>query len=86
MLKNISFTIKENEKVLIDGENGSGKTTIVKLLVRLYDNYKGMIELNNMDSKKYSLKSLREQISIVFQETFLFDGTLYSNIFVETEI
>ena len=45
-----------------------------------------MIELNNMDSKKYSLKSLREQISIVFQETFLFDGTLYSNIFVETEI
>lgn len=80
VLKNISFTIKENEKVLIDGENGSGKTTIVKLLVRLYDNYNGMIELNNMDSKKYSLKSLREQISIVFQETFLFDGTLYSNI------
>ena len=39
-----------------------------------------MIELNNMDLKKYSLKSLREQISIVFQETFLFDGTLYSNI------
>lgn len=80
VLNNVSFTIKENDKVLIDGENGSGKTTLVKLLVRLYDNYNGIIELNKMDSKKYSLKSLREQISIVFQETFLFDDTLYSNI------
>lgn len=80
VLNNVSFTIKENDKVLIDGENGSGKTTLVKLLVRLYDNYNGVIELNQMDSKKYSLKSLREQISIVFQETFLFDDTLYSNI------
>ena len=80
VLNNVSFTIKENDKVLINGENGSGKTTLVKLLVRLYDNYNGIIELNNMDSKKYSLKSIREQISIVFQETFLFDDTLYSNI------
>lgn len=80
VLNNVSFTIKENDKVLINGENGSGKTTLVKLLVRLYDNYNGIIELNKMDSKKYSLKSLREQISIVFQETFLFDDTLYSNI------
>lgn len=80
VLNNISFTINENDKVLINGENGSGKTTLVKLLVRLYDNYHGIIELNKMDSKKYSLKSLREQISIVFQETFLFDDTLYSNI------
>lgn len=80
VLNNVSFAINENDKVLIDGENGSGKTTLVKLLVRLYDNYNGIIELNNMDSKKYSLKSIREQISIVFQETFLFDDTLYSNI------
>lgn len=80
VLKNVSFTIKENDKILIDGENGSGKTTLVKLLVRLYDNYNGIIEINKMDSKKYSLKSLREQVAIVFQETFLFDDTLYSNI------
>lgn len=80
VLNNVSFTINESDKVLINGENGSGKTTLVKLLVRLYDNYNGIIELNNMDSKKYSLKSIRRQIAIVFQETFLFDDTLYSNI------
>jgi ATP-binding cassette subfamily B protein len=80
VLDNVSFTIKKNDKVLINGENGAGKTTLVKLLVRLYDNYNGVIELNNMDSKKYSLKSIRRQIAIVFQETFLFDDTLYRNI------
>lgn len=51
MLNNVSFTINESDKVLINGENGSGKTTLVKLLVRLYDNYNGIIKLNNMDSK-----------------------------------
>ena len=80
VLNNVSFTINENDKVLINGENGAGKTTLVKLLVRLYDNYNGIIELNNMNSKKYSLKSIRKQIAIVFQETFLFDDTLYGNI------
>lgn len=80
VLDNISFNIKRGEKILILGPNGSGKTTIVKLLLRLYDNYDGKILFNKQDSKLYSLNSIRQQIAVVFQETFLFDGTLYDNI------
>lgn len=80
VLQDVSFCINENEKILINGANGSGKTTLIKLLLRLYDNYEGNIEYNGKNAKEYSLKTIREQIAVVFQETFLFDGTLYSNI------
>jgi ATP-binding cassette subfamily B protein len=80
VLSDLNFVIKDNEKVLVNGKNGSGKTTLVKLLLRLYDNYEGRILFNEQDSRTYSIKSIREQIAVVFQETFLFDDSLYNNI------
>lgn len=80
VLDHVNFKLMANEKLLLDGENGSGKTTLVKLLVRLYDSYSGTIRFNGTDSRQLSLTSIRSQIALVFQETFLFDDTLYNNL------
>jgi len=80
IISNLSFKVGEKEKTLINGKNGSGKTTIIKLLLRLYDEYQGKILLNDRDSKEYSLKDIRNEIAVVFQESFLFDGSLQENI------
>lgn len=80
IISDLSFNVGENEKILINGKNGSGKTTIIKLLLRLYDEYQGQILLNKRDSKEYSLKDIRNEIAVVFQESFLFDGSLQENI------
>ncbi len=79
-LSHLDFHVAKNDKVLISGQNGAGKTTMIKLLLRLYDNYKGEILFNGMNSKSCSLKSIRNEIAVVFQDTFLFDGSLYDNI------
>lgn len=80
VLSHLNFHVAKNDKVLISGQNGTGKTTIIKLLLRLYDNYKGEILFNGMNSKRCSLKGIRNEIAVVFQDTFLFDGSLYDNI------
>ncbi|MCB2353767.1 ABC transporter ATP-binding protein [Clostridium estertheticum] len=80
VLNNINFEIIKGEKVLIKGENGSGKSTIIKLLLGLYNPVKGRILCNNIDMSMINTKSLRERIGIVSQSIFLFKGTVLANI------
>jgi len=79
-LKNIDFVIKRGDKVLITGPNGSGKSTIVKLIVGLYEVKKGEILINQHPISDLSLSSLRERISVVSQNIFLFSDTIRNNI------
>ncbi|MBZ9637413.1 ABC transporter ATP-binding protein [Clostridium sp. FP1] len=80
VLNNINFEIIKGEKVLIKGENGSGKSTIIKLLLGLYNPVEGRILCNNIDFSIINTKSLRERIGIVSQSIFLFKGTVLDNI------
>ena len=67
-LKNVSFTIHAGEAVAVVGRNGAGKTTIVKLLTRLYDPDEGEIWIGGRSIKEYDLKELREQVGVIFQD------------------
>lgn len=80
VLKNVSFTIQPGEKIAIVGYTGSGKTTIINLLNRLYDWQKGTILIDGVNIKEYDLKNLRNQIATVPQDIFLFTGTIAENI------
>ncbi|WP_026881534.1 ABC transporter ATP-binding protein [Clostridium akagii] len=80
VLNNINFEINQGEKVIIKGENGSGKSTIIKLLLGLYKPDEGKILCNNIDISVINNKSLRERIGIVSQSIFLFRGTVLDNI------
>ena len=92
-LKNISFSYDENKildninlifpagkKTALVGLSGSGKSTILSLLLNLFDNYKGEILIDNQNIKNYSLESLRESMALVTQETMLFNDTITKNI------
>lgn len=79
-LKNFSLSIKKGEKVAIIGRTGSGKSTVAQLLLRMYDTTKGTIELEGTDIRDIDLKSLREQISYVPQDVFLFSDSVANNI------
>lgn len=80
VLKDINFTVEPGKTVAIVGPTGSGKTTIINLLTRFYDIEKGNILIDDEDVKEYSKKSIRRQVGIVLQKTFLFDGTILENI------
>jgi ATP-binding cassette subfamily B protein len=79
-LKDFSLTIKKGEKVAIIGRTGSGKSTVAQLLLRMYDTTNGTIELEGTDIRELDLKSLREQISYVPQDVFLFSDSVANNI------
>ena len=79
-LKNFSLSIKKGEKVAIIGRTGSGKSTVAQLLLRSYDTTKGIIELEKTDIREIDLKTLREQISYVPQDVFLFSDSVAKNI------
>jgi ATP-binding cassette subfamily B protein len=79
-LKNFSLTIKKGEKVAIIGRTGSGKSTVAQLLLRMYDVTNGKIEYDGIDIREINLQSLREQISYVPQDVFLFSDTVANNI------
>ena len=79
-LKNFNCRIRKGEKVAIVGRTGSGKSTIAQLLLRMYDVTSGRIELDGTDIQHIHLKSLREQISYVPQDVFLFSDTVENNI------
>lgn len=80
VLKNINFKIEKGEKISIVGLNGAGKTTMVKLLCRLYKATEGEILINGVDIKDYDYKSLTDNISAVFQDYKLFAYSLSENI------
>jgi ATP-binding cassette, subfamily B, multidrug efflux pump len=80
VLKNISFSVNAGETVAIVGHTGSGKSTIVSLLNRLYQIEKGRIMIDNVDIENYELDSLRKNIGVVLQDVFLFSGSVMDNI------
>lgn len=80
VLKDINFTVRQGEKVAIVGPTGSGKSTIVQLLPRLYDVQRGEIRVDGRPLKAYTQKSLRENIAFVPQKPFLFLDTVAENI------
>lgn len=79
-VRNLSFTLKAGEKLALVGENGSGKTTIVKLLARLYDPTEGRILLDGRDLKEYDIADLRDQIGVIFQDYARYQMTAAGNI------
>jgi len=80
VLKNLSFTIETNQRVALVGPTGCGKTTIAKLLLRLYDPQEGKILLDGIDIQDYSLASLRRHIGLIEQDIYLFSQTIKENI------
>ena len=80
VLKNINLEIKKGETIALVGNSGGGKTTIVNLLPRFYDVVSGNIYIDDVDIRDYTLESLRSNISVVFQDNFLFSGTIKENI------
>src|SRR5688572_16088028 len=79
-LKEFSLTIKKGEKVAIIGRTGSGKSTVAQLLLRMYDIQNGKIEFEGTDIREIDLSSLRQQISYVPQDVFLFSDSVTNNI------
>lgn len=79
-VKNISLQIPSGSTVVLVGRSGSGKSTILNLLLRFYDVSQGRILFNNIDIRDYSLRYLQEKIAVVFQDSFLFYGTVADNI------
>ena len=79
-LKNINFTVNKNETIAIVGNSGGGKSTLVNLLPRFYDVNYGSIKIDGVDLRDYTMKSLRQNMAMVFQDNFLFSGTIRENI------
>ncbi len=80
VLRNVSFRIAPGESVGIVGWTGSGKSTLIRLLVRLYDVSEGRILLDGVDVREYDLQELRRAVGVVLQDQFLFAGTVEANI------
>ena len=80
VLKNVSFTAQPGQTVAIVGPTGAGKTTIINLIPRFYDVTSGAVRIDGVDVRDVSMKSLREQIGIVLQDTFLFSTTVMENV------
>jgi len=80
VLQDVSFRVTAGERIAIVGSSGAGKTTLVNLLPRFYDVCAGRIALNGVDIRDVTLRSLRERIGLVTQDTFLFNDTVANNI------
>ena len=85
VLKNINLSINKGETVAFVGNSGGGKTTIVNLIPRFYDVKSGSITIDDIDIRNISLESLRQNIAVVFQDNFLFSGTIRENILLGNE-
>lgn len=80
VLHHIDFTAKPGKTIAIVGETGCGKTTLINLLMRFYDVSEGAILLDGQDIRTLTRRSLRRQFTMVLQDTWLFDGTVYDNL------
>jgi ATP-binding cassette subfamily B protein/subfamily B ATP-binding cassette protein MsbA len=80
VLTNVRLTIREGETVALVGSNGCGKTTLLGLIPRFYDPDHGSVLIGGRDVRNLHLRSLRQQIGLVTQETYLFDDSIYNNI------
>ena len=80
VLKNLNLKVVKNETLAIVGNSGGGKSTLVNLIPRFYDVKSGAVKIDGIDIKKYSQDSLRHNISMVFQDNFLYSGTIRENI------
>ncbi len=85
VLKNISFEVHKGETFAFVGNSGGGKTTTVNLLPRFYDIKEGSITIDGTDIRDFTLESLRNNIAVVFQDNFLFSGTIRENIMLGDE-
>ena len=80
VLKDITFTIEPGQIAAVVGPSGTGKTTVISLIPRFYDPTSGKVKIDGKDVREYTLKSLRQQISFVLQDTLLFRATIWENI------
>lgn len=80
VLKNVSFTVKAGESVALVGPTGAGKSTIVNLISRFYNVGQGRVLIDGQDISKVTLHSLRSQMGIMLQDSFIFSGTIEDNI------
>jgi ABC-type multidrug transport system fused ATPase/permease subunit len=80
ILSHINLSVRAGETIAFVGANGSGKSTLLGLLPRFYDPTHGSVLIDGVDLRKLHLRSLRRQIGLVTQETFLFEGTIFENI------
>jgi ATP-binding cassette, subfamily B, bacterial len=80
ILKDVSFQIEPGQVAAFVGPTGAGKTTIISLIPRFYDPISGVVRIDGQDIRSFKQKSLRQQISLVLQETVLFHGPIWSNI------
>lgn len=85
VLRGVSFKVEPGQRIAIVGPTGSGKTTIISLLTRLYDIQKGQILLDGVDIRELDLKFLRAQMAVVLQDVFLFSGDILGNIRLQSE-
>lgn len=85
VLQNVSFKVQPGKTLAIVGHTGSGKTTIISLLNRLYHIQKGSINIDGICIEDYTLKGLRSQIGIVLQDVFLFSGSILDNVTLRNE-
>ena len=86
IINDLSFKIKPGEHVALVGPTGSGKTTLIRLLCRLYEPQKGNIYIDGQNIKNIPIKSLRKQIGVVLQDTFLFSGNVADNLRLDSLI
>ncbi len=85
VLKNVSFSVKKGETIAFVGNSGGGKSTVVSLLPRFYDVTSGAVLIDGVDVRDMTQESLRRNIAVVFQDNFLFSGTIRENIMLGNE-
>ena len=86
VLKDLSFTVKPGEHIAFVGPTGSGKTTLIRLLCRLYEPQKGEILIDDINIKEIPIKDLREMLGVVLQDTFIFSGNVADNLKLSSKI
>ncbi|NLJ84009.1 MAG: ABC transporter ATP-binding protein [Halanaerobiaceae bacterium] len=80
ILKNMSFTVEPGETIALVGATGAGKSTIINLLTRFYDIDSGQIMIDGIDIRDVTIESLRRQVGVMMQDSFIFSGTVLDNI------